>query len=479
MYKFTQKTLLILSIIVFFVFEVRGIEAKIVINEIQISPTANRFVELYNDSSNEVDLTGYYLQRKTSTSDKYTSFVTSTKLSGKKITANGLFLISKDSLGLESLTITESNSIQLKNSKQEVVYKVGLGESSDCGNICIPNPREGKSIQRITDEDWIEGEPTPGYNNITQEQLGEEYNDSENKEDQIVYFTENEKAKTILNPSIVTKIISPKIVVAGVPFVINHKTIGYKNEKIIHDRFVWNFGDGNFKEINPCLPFSYTYLYPGDYVLSLSYYETSFSEVPEATDRLNIKVIPSGINIISVGGINDPYIEIENNSSHEMILNKWTILGVGHSFVIPDGTTILPNKKIKFSPKITGFKVENLSSLSIIDIDGTLFATYPKFENYKVVKKDSNIKKAQADDILGENKNGSDLKPEEGVVDLNSLSSSAYNSSESDDQGFVYFGLFLVIALGIMTIVVLKKGSENNKTEFEKELSVDDIKIIE
>ena len=478
MYKFTQKTLLILAIIVFFVFEAREIEAKIVINEIQISPTVNRFVELYNDSSNEVDLTGYYLQRKTSTSDKYTSFVTSTKLSGKKISANGLFLISKDSLGLESLTITESNSIQLKNSKQEVVYKVGLGESSDCGNICIPNPREGKSIQRINDDEWIEGEPTPGDNNITQEQE-EELGDSENKEDTAVYFTENEKAKTISNPSIVTKIVSPKVVVAGVPFVINHNTIGYKNEKIIHDRFVWNFGDGNLKEMNPCLPFSYTYLYPGDYVLSLSYYETSFSEVPEATDRLNIKVIPSGINIISVGGIDDPYIEIENNSSHEMILNKWTIVGVGHSFVIPDGTTILPNRKIKFSPKITGFKFENLSSLSIVDIDGTLFATYPKFENYKVVKKDSNIKKAQADDILGENKNESDLKSEEEVANLNSLSSSAYNSSGSGDQSVVYFGLFLVIALGIMTIVVLRKGSENNKTDFEKELSVDDIKIIE
>lgn len=478
MYKFTQKTLLILAIIVFFVFEAREIEAKIVINEIQISPTVNRFVELYNDSSNEVDLTGYYLQRKTSTSDKYTSFVTSTKLSGKKISANGLFLISKDSLGLESLTITESNSIQLKNSKQEVVYKVGLGESSDCGNICIPNPREGKSIQRINDDEWIEGGPTPGDNNITQEQE-EELGDSENKEDTAVYFTENEKVKTISNPSIVTKIVSPKVVVAGVPFVINHNTIGYKNEKIIHDRFVWNFGDGNLKEMNPCLPFSYTYLYPGDYVLSLSYYETSFSEVPEATDRLNIKVIPSGINIISVGGIDDPYIEIENNSSHEMILNKWTIAGVGHSFVIPDGTTILPNRKIKFSPKITGFKFENLSSLSIVDIDGTLFATYPKFENYKVVKKDSNIKKAQADDILGENKNESDLKSEEEVANLNSLSSSAYNSSELSDQSFVYFGLFLVIALGIMTIVVLRKGSENNKTDFEKELSVDDIKIIE
>ena len=190
-------------------------------------------------------------------------------------------------------------------------------------------------------------------------------------------------------------------------------------------------------------------------------------------------MIPSGINIISVGGIDDPYIEIENNSSHEMILNKWTIAGVGHSFVIPDGTTILPNRKIKFSPKITGFKFENLSSLSIVDIDGTLFATYPKFENYKVVKKDSNIKKAQADDIIGENKNESDLKSEEEVANLNSLSSSAYNSSGSGDQRVVYFGLFLVIALGIMTIVVLRKGSENNKTDFEKELSVDDIKIIE
>lgn len=475
--KIIKKTLFILPIIVFFVFGVKEAFAKIVINEIQIAPTADRFVELYNDSGSEVDLTGYYLQRKTNTSDKYTSFVTSTKLAGKKISANGLFLISKESLSLESLTITENNSIQLKNSKQEVVYKIGLGDSGDCGNICIPNPEEGKSIQRVDDYNWIEGRPTPGDSNMAEEQ--EDSGESEDEEDSSSSSGKSEKEKIVLNSSITTKIISPKVVVAGVPFVINHNTIGYKNEKIIHDRFVWNFGDGNFKEMDPCLPFSYTYQYPGDYVLSLSYYETTFSEIPEATDRLNIKVIPSGIKISSIGGIEDPYVELENSSSHEMVLNKWSIVGDGHIFTIPDGTTILPNKKIKFSSKTTGFKLENLMHLKIIDTEGTLFATYPKFENFKINKNVSNSKNTQSQEKVIENKQGVTFDKEEKVVNLNSLSSSAYNSNRRDDKIIFYFGLFLVVALGVMAIITIKKSDNGKNRELEEELSAKDFKITE
>lgn len=474
--KIIKKTLFILPIIVFFVFGVKEAFAKIVINEIQIAPTVDRFVELYNDSGSEVDLTGHYLQRKTNTSEKYTSFVTSTKLAGKKISANGLFLISKESLGLESLTITENNSIQLKNSKQEIVYKIGLGDSDDCGNICISNPEDGKSVQRVNDNEWIMGSPTPGDDNIREEQ---ENNGESEEESSSSYSGKSEKEKIVLNPSIATKIISPKVVVAGVPFVINHNTIGYKNEKIIHDRFVWNFGDGNFKEMDPCLPFSYIYQYPGDYVLSLSYYETSFSEIPEATDRLNIKVIPSGIKIASIGNFEDPYVELENSSSHEMVLNKWSIVGEGYTFTIPDGTTILPNKKIKFSSKTTGFKLENLIYLKIIDTEGTLFATYPKFENYKVNKNVSSSKDIQSKEKFIENNQDTAFDEEEKVVNLNSLSSSAYNSNKRDNKILFYFGLFLVVALGVMAIITIKKGDNGKNRELEEELSAKDFKITE
>lgn len=70
----------------------------VVINEIQVAPTSERFVELYNDSSNPVDLTGWYIQRKTATGSDFNSFVSNTNFAGKIIPANGFFVISRTAL---------------------------------------------------------------------------------------------------------------------------------------------------------------------------------------------------------------------------------------------------------------------------------------------------------------------------------------------------------------------------------------------
>lgn len=486
MNNFKLKTLLLISIIVFLVATCRT-EASIIINELQISPTDNRFIELYNTSNNEVGLTGYYLQRKTATGDKFSSFVSSTNLEGKVIKANSYFLISKHSIGnadlvIDNLTITESNVIQLKNNKQEVIYKIGIGEVSDCGNICVSSPAENKSIQRVSEDNWVVATPTPGFKNGGgdggNEELGDNnimtsyLDDSEKNEEKI------ETKKVILNSKITTKILAPKTVIAGVPFMINHQTIGYKNEPKIFDRFSWNFGDGNAKEMEPCLPFNYTYFYPGDYVLNLSYYDTDFSVIPEATDRLNIKVVPSGINILSVGDEIDPYVEIENNSIHEMVLNKWSIIGVNHFFVIPDGTTILPNKKIKFSSRITGFYYEDLGSLKITDDKGTIFAIYPKPKTVPLVKVAPKTKtnKPNLLNLKNQKKDAEeDLKE---IVNLNNLQASAYGHVKDNNSKIIYFGLTLIIVLGITVVLILRKG-KNDPNQLEKELNADDFKIIE
>ena len=93
--------------------------ASVIINEVQISPTEGRFVELYNNGNSSVDLTNWYLQRKTATGT-FGSMVTKTSFEGKSIDAGGYFLISKSGITgsdivIDKLTLTESNSIQLKD----------------------------------------------------------------------------------------------------------------------------------------------------------------------------------------------------------------------------------------------------------------------------------------------------------------------------------------------------------------------------
>ena len=197
------------------------------------------------------------------------------------------------------------------------------------------------------------------------------------------------------------------------------------------------------------------------------------------TDRLNIKVIPSGIKITSVGNIGDPYIELENSSSHEMVLNQWSIVGVGHTFTIPNGTIILPNKKIRFSPKITGFKIEDLLSLKIVDNNNTLFAVYPKSEATKNVELTTGVKNIKPKSNDNEDKKETTLDQKEEVVDLNSLSASAYKSDRINNRGILYVGLLLVIILGIMAVITIKRSNKNEDSGLEKELSAEDFKITE
>jgi len=162
---------------------------KILISEIQISPLEKRFIELYNPSENEVDLTGWYIQRKTPTGTSWISLVSSTNFEGKKIMPKSYFLISRVSIEnfdilLENLTLTEDNVILFKDSDREVVDKVGWGQAQDFETAPAENPLSGKSLGRK----WLEEE--------------EEYQDSDNNQEdfEIQNPTPKEKNQNFVPP---------------------------------------------------------------------------------------------------------------------------------------------------------------------------------------------------------------------------------------------------------------------------------------
>jgi hypothetical protein len=125
----------------------------ILISEIQISPTNQRFIELYNPNNFDLDLTGYYLQRKTQSGSSFTSLVSKTYFEGKIIKAKSFLLISREALAssdiiLPNLTLTDSNTIQLKDKDGNVIDLVGWGNANDCQSSCAPSIADGQSLQR-------------------------------------------------------------------------------------------------------------------------------------------------------------------------------------------------------------------------------------------------------------------------------------------------------------------------------------------
>ena len=145
---------------------------KVLINEIQIFPIEQRFIELYNPNSSDIDLTGWYLQRKTKTADSWSSFVSSTNFEGKIILAGGHFLISREIVDSDiflDITLSNDNSLVLKNLNREIVDKVGWGEAIDFENMPALNLEDEKSIGRTngidTDDNSVDflifSEPSP------------------------------------------------------------------------------------------------------------------------------------------------------------------------------------------------------------------------------------------------------------------------------------------------------------------------------
>jgi len=486
MYKINKKYCFMFMTIVFFIFT-HKVNASVIINEVQISPTENRFLELYNNGSSSVDLTGWYIQRKTSTGTTYGSLVSKTYFEGKTIDANGYFVISKNDIEntdiiCEALTLTESNSLQIKNNGGDVVFKIGWGESLDCDGSCVENPGENKSISRVSNGSYIITAPTPGLANIESSNIDNTIIDNP---DTVVDGQSGSSSSLISKNKepeiykITTKIIAPKIVTAGVPFTINHQTTGLKKEKVILGKFVWNFGDGMKRELSISPEFDYIYQYEGEYVLTLYFYNSILDVTPSSTDRVVIKVIPSGIVISSVGNSSDPFIEIKNDSNYEMSLHDWTIKGILHSFIIPEGMIILPNKKLKLSPKVTGFDFNDLSNISIMDSSGQIFATYPK-QNITTYRYYSN-KNSQTNIVKSEVAKSNDTEGNPNVINLNDLGSNIANSNDYRSLSksfYVWSGLIIIIVIGLASVYLLRR-KEEYPDYVERKLTANDMTIIE
>ncbi len=321
---------------------------------------------------------------------------------------------------------------------------------------------DGNSLQKVTNT-WFAAVPTPGATN----QSG--------SFDEGVDKTSNPtspspvKKKEIEVPKITTNIITKSTVFSGIPFEVDATTFGYSKEPIKMGRFVWNFGDGTMKTEYEHAKFEHEYHYPGEYVIMLSYYRAWTGPVLEATDRVAITVIPPLLSISSVGKASDPYVEISNKSTLEVDLSRWIIQGSIHPFVIPEGTIILPNQKLRFGSRATNFSIYDMQSIILLNTNKESLATYPV--GYKGAS--SSPKSGSTADVVSNSSSPS-------VINLNDLGASANDAKSIKSLPgniFAWMGSIGIIIIGLVSIILIhRKGS---KEAPNKELEVEDMKIIE
>lgn len=365
-----KKLILIFVALSILFFSFQKVHAGVIINEVQLSPTEERFIELYNEDAEGVDLSGWYMQRKTATGSSFGSLVSKPNFEGKTIGARSYFVISRSSfpnsdIVLSALTLTESNTIQIKKSEEEVIDKIGWGDSAECGGPCPENPPEGKSIQKIGGN-WVVEAPTRGsVNSVAASPSSSSSSDASSVSNGGSAETSTKPAE---NYKIKTKITAKNISFAGLPLTFKASASGYNGENLIYGKFFVNFGDGDSKEIKVYdgENFSHTYFYPGDYIVSLEYFLNSYGTIPDASHQIAIKIVKPDIIISAVGDEKDFFVELTNNTDYEADISNWILSCAATSFTFPRNTVIGSKKKMTISSSLTNFSFGDKETLKLM-----------------------------------------------------------------------------------------------------------------
>jgi len=358
-----RLTSVLFSIVVSFVFFTQTVSAQVVINEVQVAPTAERFVELYNSSEASVDLTGWYIQRKTETGSSFSSFVTSTVLEGKTIPSHNYFLISRSGLQgshvvVDSMTLTNSNTLRLRNAKGEDVDIVVLGVVD-----------EGKSYQKNSSGSWSVSTPTPGAANAAS---SESISSPSNSQEVSANTTTSVVTPSdLFAPTMYARIsVRSGSITSGAPTMFLGEAVFGSKKYVDNAAYRWSFGDGETgfgKEV------SHVFRYPGEYLVYLEVSSSGGGEPVMA--RTKVTVVPANLRVVMKDG--DPQVvSITNEGAQEVDLSSWVLESGYRRFTIPEHTMILAKGTIILAPSVTGFR-EPISLIALL---------YPNWQRYEQAK---------------------------------------------------------------------------------------------
>lgn len=410
--KYMSKKLILVFVGVIFFSSCPIVFASVVINEIMYNPTQddayNEWIELYNtDSSQSQDLSNLtlcgtavksgYIEKNSSSISNDNGLVLGAGQyaiitdggSGTQVYDN--FSIPSSSLALHA----DSSSMCGGLSNTGATISLG-GASVDSVSYTSSEGADGdgNSLQ-LVNASWVAASPTPGaqnvasavsttssttYNSATADTVGggglpADYSNNNSASDSST--TTNTPTQT---QEIKTQIIAKTLDFVGLPVAFQANSLGVSGEKMYFGKYFWNFGDGDSKEMNLTdpEPFNHTYYYPGNYIVSLDYFQNAYGGdlAPDTSSQINIKIIPADISISSVGDEKDFFVEIANNTDYNADISGWMLQSAQKSFVFPRNTIIVSKQTMTISPKITGFSVADENTLKLIDSAGNTIFDY-------------------------------------------------------------------------------------------------------
>jgi len=246
-------------------------------------------------------------------------------------------------------------------------------------------------------------------------------------------------------------------------------------------RFVWTMGDGTQYEKKTSEVLHHTYEYPGEYLLVLDFYKTTFDEYPNTTLRTKISVHEPSLTIEE--RMLDGTIILKNSSKFDIDTTGWFFISENNTYSLPNRTTVLAGTTLKISPSKINMPVSPTSSLSLYTPNQKQINTWmPNILIPKEAQKIIAYTSIQAEEIFIEDTMIPEIPTE---VDFtiknkpleNVLSAKANTPSKTSQTMLYIFGFIGIIVLSIGGIIGLLIS--NKKSPTKEDNPIDTIEIIE
>ncbi len=330
------------------------------------------FVELQNTGDVSLDLSSFKF------SDGSDHSISSFESSSTLIPPQGIaILVSNPSKFLlewpnfngtlldSSVAFTTTDIASIKNEGGEALDSVSFNSDMGANN-------DGNSLQLINGQ-WVSFSPTPGESDVTDsdtpQSQGSSNINSSSTENQSE--TTTQASSPVFEQQIFANAGADKTTLVGAETMFNGSALGIKKEPLINARYIWNFGDGSFKEGKSVM---HTYYFPGTYTVSLDVSSGEYSQ----GDIAIITVAEAQIKVGEIVSGGEGYITISNNGNTDANISKFVLQSATSAFIFPTGTIIKGKTSIRF-PNINT-KLSGTSPVSLL---------YPNYTPVKTAVKNS------------------------------------------------------------------------------------------
>lgn len=385
-------------------FVAKGTSDHLLIIEVQIQgeEVNDDYIKIYNPSSEDLDISGYKLRKRTSTGRESSLrvFPKGSIISGKGyfFWAHKNFAPKINAQVKSSATLAKNNSIALLDKNGKIIDALAWGQSQNPfveGKAFPENPSKNQKLIRKKENglylDTNNNADDFYLSSLTEKETFQAEIETKEREDEV-----KSEISEPLSQQLAVELGPDISAIVGQEIQFSPEAVyNPDNDKL---SYFWNFGDGQTsQEKEP----KHRYSYPGNYLVVLEISDGhNFSK-----DNLRVSVFPKGLIVSEIfpnpkgkDSNENEWIEIYNSNEYPIDISGYRIKIKDRNFIFPKNSFILgkeflviqpgiqlPNKEGKlefFYPnnwqiqEINYLKVEEGRSLVFLN-NGFYFSDYP------------------------------------------------------------------------------------------------------